>query len=200
MHGTRKKTETTNSSNKRGLRTLSEKGVLDVLQEFGLSRREAEAYIFLSKKGAQDVHSVSANLKMDRVQTYRTLKSLQEKGVVEATIESPTRFTSIPFEMLVQSLIKTRKSKLSNLETQKDNLIAYWKSLSMRPPEFPLAKFRVITEQRAIYEEIAKMVNESRQEILQLTTSSGVIQEDVVGTLDQIVDFHGKTETCISKF
>ena len=85
-----------------------------------------------------------------------------------------------------------RKTKVSQLETEKDALIAYWKSLSTRPPEFPLAKFRVLTEQRAVYQEIANMIKESQKEILQLTTSSGVIQEDLAGTLDQIIDFAQK--------
>jgi len=167
---------------------LSDKGIIDALQEFGLSKREAEAYIFLSKKGAQGVRSVATILRMDRVQVYRTLKSLQEKGVVEATLEAPTRFTAIPFETLIESLIKTRKSKVAELEAEKDSLIDYWKSLSSKTPEYPIAKFRVLMEQRGIYDEINRMLNQTKKEFLELTTGLGVVKEDLAGISDAIID------------
>jgi len=167
---------------------LSQESILKVLQEAGLSKREAEMYILLSKKGAQGVRSVAATLRMDRVQVYRTLKSLQEKGVIEATLEAPTRFTAIPFETLLESLIKTRKNKVAELDAEKDQLIAYWKSISAQTPEYPLAKFRVITEQRGIYDEIIRMLKETKKEFLELTTGSSLIKEDLAGISDAIMD------------
>jgi sugar-specific transcriptional regulator TrmB len=167
---------------------LSEEGIIQVLRDLGLSRREAEVYIFLSKRGAQGANQVSTNLKVERVQTYRALKSLQEKGVVEATLEAPTRFNAVPFDTLLNSLITTKKTEASQLETKKDTLITAWKSLSTRASEYPIAKFRVLADKRGIYEEIQNMVCSAKQEVLQLTTSLGVIQQEVAGILDAITE------------
>jgi hypothetical protein len=65
--------------------TLSEDRIVSVLQEQGLTRREAEIYIFLSKKGTQNVRFLSANLKIERVQAYRArveaLKMMKASGI-----------------------------------------------------------------------------------------------------------------------
>jgi len=127
-------------------------------------------------------------LKIERVQTYRALKSLQEKGIVEATLETPTRFSAVPFDGLLNSLITTRKSRIQELEAQREALANYWKNLSSRVTEYPLAKFRVITEKRAIYSEIEQMTQEAKEDLVKLTTSVGAIQEDLAGILDAIAD------------
>lgn len=161
---------------------------MKVLRDLGLSRREAEVYIFLSRRGPQGANSVSNVLKIERVQTYRALKSLQEKGIVEATLETPTRFSAVPFDTLLTSLITTRKSRISELEAQKQALVDYWKNLNSRVTEYPLAKFRVLTERRAIHSEIQRMSQEAKDEIVKLATSVSVIQEDLAGILDSITD------------
>jgi sugar-specific transcriptional regulator TrmB/CBS domain-containing protein len=166
---------------------LSEDHIVRVLQEQGLTRREAEIYLFLSKKGTQNVRFLSANLKIERVQAYRALKSLQEKGIVEATLEAPTRFTAAPFEILIDSYIKGRKAEVDKLQAQKDNLVAYWKSLSVREIDYPIPRFRILVDRNRIYEEVAHMIGETENTILELTTSTGIIQEDILGTLDHIV-------------
>jgi sugar-specific transcriptional regulator TrmB len=161
---------------------------MKVLRDLGLSRREAEVYIFLSRRGPQGANSVSTMLKIERVQTYRALKSLQEKGIVEATLETPTRFSAVAFDGLLNSLITTRKNRISELEAQREALASYWKNLSSRVTEYPLAKFRVLTEKRAIYSEIEHMTREAKEDVVKLTTHVGVIQEDLAGTLDTITD------------
>jgi sugar-specific transcriptional regulator TrmB/CBS domain-containing protein len=161
---------------------------MKVLRDLGLSRREAEVYIFLSRRGPQGAGSVSTMLKIERVQTYRALKSLQEKGIVDATLETPTRFSAVPFDGLLNSLITTRKSRILELEAQREALASYWKNLSSRVTEYPLAKFRVITEKRAIYSEIEHMTQEAKEDVVKLTTGVGVIQEDLAGILDAITE------------
>ncbi|HJX22873.1 MAG TPA: helix-turn-helix domain-containing protein [Candidatus Bathyarchaeia archaeon] len=167
---------------------MSEKRVIDILRELGLSRREMDVYFFLSKKGTQGVKSVSTNLKIERVQAYRMLNNLQEKGVIEATLETPVRFAAVPLARLIDSMINTKKSELSELELGKSEMTRYWETLSASGSELPVARFLVLTERRRIYDEIRHAFQESREEILELTSSAGVIQEDLAGIFDEMVD------------
>lgn len=160
--------------------------MVEVLRELGLSKRETEVYILLAKKGFQGVNSIATTLKMDRPQTYRALKSLQEKGVVEATIESPTRYAAISLETLIDSLVKEKKNAVEHLEADKQDLVAYWKSLTVEESEYPIARFQVVMTREGIYSKVARMVEESEKEILILTTSLGVIQEDMAGIFDKV--------------
>jgi sugar-specific transcriptional regulator TrmB/CBS domain-containing protein len=167
---------------------LDEKRLFEVLRDLGLSKREADIYVYLSRKGPQKAHSVAVHLDIDRAQMYRSLTSLQEKGIVELTIEAPKRYIAVPIESLLGSYINGKKSEVTRIETEKEDIINYFKSISTREPEYPMAKFQVITGKSGIHTKISEMVNQAQKEILSLTTSIGLIQEDISGILDTIVE------------
>ncbi len=166
---------------------MSEKDITKFLQALGLSKRETEVYIFLAKHGVQSTSLVSKKLKMERVQTYRTFKKLLEKGFIEATLERPTRFTVVPFERLVESFINAKKTEIKNLDEQKESLLASWQAISAPESEGTIAKFLVITGKKKIHSKMLNMVEESKKEVLVLTTSLGLIQEDIAGIFDEVI-------------
>jgi sugar-specific transcriptional regulator TrmB/predicted transcriptional regulator len=178
---------------------MSEDRIAKVLNELGLSRREAEIYVFLTKKGVRNAHSVSTSLKIDRVQIYRALKSLQDKGIVEATLETPTRFSAVSFDTLVTSHIMKKKGELAELEAKKEGLVADWRSLGVREEEYPLPRFKILMERNRIYDEVSRMIEETKNEILELTTGVGIIQEDIFGILDSIIAYTRKNPNIQAK-
>jgi len=167
---------------------LDERRLYEILRELGLSKREADIYLFLSRRGPQKAHSVAMRLNIDRAQTYRSLTSLQEKGIVELTIEAPTRYIAVPIEPLLESYIKGKKNEVARIEAERTDVINYFKSIRAKEPEYPMAKFQVITGKNGIYSKISEMVNQSNKEVLGLTTSLGLIQEDFAGILDTIIE------------
>jgi sugar-specific transcriptional regulator TrmB/predicted transcriptional regulator len=166
---------------------LSEKDITKFLQVLGLSKREIQVYMFLAKSGVQSTSFVAKRLKMERVQAYRTFKKLQEKGFIEATLERPTRFTIVPFENLLEAFINAKKSEIASLNEQKENLMTTWRSISAPESEYPVAKFSVITGKKKIHSKMQNMIEESKKEGLILTTSLGLIQEDIAGIFDTIL-------------
>jgi len=167
---------------------MSEKDILKFLQVLGFSKREIQVYMFLAKSGAQSTSFVAKRLKMERVQAYRTFKKLQEKGFIEATLERPTRFTVVPFESLMTSFIETKKSEIENLNEQKEALMTSWKTLSMPESDYAVAKFSVISGKKKIHVKMLNMIDEAQKEVHVLTTGLGVIQEDLGGVFDSVLD------------
>lgn len=167
---------------------MDDKRLYEILSELGLSKRKTDIYLFLSRKGLQKAQSIAAHLEIDRAQTYRLLRSLKQKGMVEETIESPTRYIAIPIENLIEAHLKDKKSKIANLEAEKTNIINYFKSISKKEAETPMAKFQVVTGRNGIYTKILQMVKQSKKEVAGLTTSLGLIQEDMLGILDMILE------------
>ena len=163
---------------------MSEKDVTKFLQILGLSKREVQVYMFLAKSGVQSTSFVAKRLKMERVQAYRTFKKLQEKGFIEATLERPTRFTIVPFEALVDSFISAKKNEISSLTDQKQNLITAWQSISAPESDYPVAKFSIITGKKKIHSKMLAMIEEAAEQVTVLTTSLGLIQEDIAGIFD----------------
>ena len=166
---------------------MSEKDVTRFLQILGLSKREIQVYMFLAKSGVQSTSFVAKRLKMERVQAYRTFKKLQEKGFIEATLERPTRFTIVPFEALVDNFINTKKNEVVNLNEQKQSLLTAWQSISAPESEYPVAKFSIITGKKKIHSKMINMIEESKSEVIVLTTALGLIQEDIAGIFDAAV-------------
>jgi sugar-specific transcriptional regulator TrmB/predicted transcriptional regulator len=166
---------------------MSEKDVTRFLQILGLSKREIQVYMFLAKSGVQSTSFVAKRLKMERVQAYRTFKKLQEKGFIEATLERPTRFTIVPFSALVDNYITAKKNEVVNLNDQKQNLLTAWQSISAPESEYPVAKFSIITGKKKIHSKMLNMIEESKTEVIVLTTSLGLIQEDIAGIFDAAV-------------
>lgn len=169
---------------------MDEKRLFEILRELGLSRREAEIYLFLWKKGPQKAYSVTAYLDIDRAQIYRSLTGLQEKGIVEVTIEAPTRYAATPIEPLIDSFIKTKKTEVAYLEGEKQEVVNHFKTINRieTEQEYPIAKLQVIVGKHGIYAKIGQMANEAKKEVLGLTTSLGLIQEDMAGVLDTIIE------------
>jgi sugar-specific transcriptional regulator TrmB/CBS domain-containing protein len=166
---------------------MSEKDVTRFLQILGLSKREIQVYMFLAKSGVQSTSFVAKRLKMERVQAYRTFKKLQEKGFIEATLERPTRFTIVPFSALVDNYITAKKNEVVNLNDQKENLLTAWQSISAPESEYPVAKFSIITGKKKIHSKMLNMIEESKSEVIVLTTSLGLIQEDIAGVFDAAI-------------
>lgn len=144
--------------------------------------------MFLAKSGAQSTSFVAKRLKMERVQAYRTFKKLQEKGFIEATIERPTRFTVVPFINLLESFIESKKVEVENLNTQKESLLTSWRTVSAPESDYTVAKFSVISGKKKIHAKMLSMIDEAKKSVSVLTTGLGVIQEDIGGVFDAIVE------------
>lgn len=173
---------------------MSEKDILKFLQNLGFSKREIQVYMFLAKSGAQSTSFVAKRLKMERVQAYRTFKKLQEKGFIEATLERPTRFTVVPFETLLESFIEAKKGEVNNLSAQKESLLTSWQSISAPESDYTVAKFLVISGKKKIHGKMQNMIDEAEKSVYVLTTGLGVIQEDIGGIFDEIIQASGKRD------
>ena len=167
---------------------VSEKEILKFLQNLGFSKREVQVYMFLAKSGVQSTSFVAKRLKMERVQAYRTFKKLQEKGFIEATLERPTRFTVVPFINLLESFIEAKKSEVESLSSQKESLLSSWQAVSAPESDYTVAKFSVISGKKKIHMKMLSMIDEAKKGVFILTTGLGVIQEDIGGVFDAVIE------------
>jgi len=165
---------------------LSEETIKKVLNEFGLTEREAEVYIFLAKHGVQKGGAISKQTRMPKALVYRILKSLEKKGVVESTLEFPARFTAAPFEAVLELNIKTKREEAALIEKRKSSLLEDWKNISKTGLEPELAKFVVIEGTRKIYRKIAEMVENTQNRLSAVSTVADLMRAEQFGVIDAI--------------
>jgi sugar-specific transcriptional regulator TrmB len=109
---------------------LSQERVFRTLVSFGLTRTDIKVYISLAKKGPQKGKDLRNSLSMQKQQLYPSLKSLQSKGVVTATIERPAIFSALPFEKVLDLLIKADIEEVQRMIQNKEELLSSWRSMA----------------------------------------------------------------------
>ena len=176
-----------------GEAVLSEENIKKILKDFGLTETEGKIYLFLARRGALKGTEIARRVKKDKAQVYHVLKSLQAKGLVEATLEAPIRFTTVPFEKVVESAIQAKRDEAARIENIKQELLDYWKNTSKAIPEAPLEKFLVIKGNKKIYPKIFQMIKETKTQLSAVLTVKGLLRADQFGLLDAAFNHPQKT-------
>ena len=165
---------------------MSENTVEEALHNFGLTEKETQIYIFLAKHGAQGAGKIASGTKTATAVIYRTLKALQRKGFAESTLESPVRYTAVPFENVLDSNIRGKQEEVRQMENSKRELLTDWSKISIGEPEYPLEKFAVIEGDSKIFAKIFKMVRETKSQLSTVATVTGLMRADRYGIFEAI--------------
>ena len=108
--------------------SLSLERVIKILEGFGFSKTDAEVYIFLAKRGPRNEIDLSRELKLTDKKLYFILKNLQSKGLVTATLEQSELFSAMPFEIVLDRLVKSRIQQASAIAENREEFLARWRS------------------------------------------------------------------------
>lgn len=171
--------------------TVTNKFVLEVLKNFGLTDKESEVYIYLAKSCIQKAGNISKRLRMHKAQVYRILRNLRIKGLVRSTFEVPMRFEAVPFERCLDLMIKAKKEESTFLEGKRDELVTCWNSINIECPAFHLGRFMIVEGRNNLYSMIFQMIERAEREVLGILDSLGLSQAVQMGLLDVLE----KTET-----
>jgi HTH-type transcriptional regulator, sugar sensing transcriptional regulator len=184
------------------VKRLSQGAIEEILRTFGLTKNEAELYVFLTKHGVLRCGEIAKRMKKHTAQIYRILKTLQNKGLVESTLEAPARFAAVSLETIIDQHIKAKHDEAALIEKTRNEVLTYWKSIRQPILEPSLEKFVVIEGDSKIYAKISQMVKETKNTLCIATTVRDISQADQFGVFDAIsihplkstVQFHVLTE------
>ena len=99
--------------------------VRTVLIGLGLSRSDAEIYVYLAKKGPLTVVDLSQALIYANRKITAGLRNLQTKGLVT---KDHVLFSALPFEAALELLIKIENKQAQALNERKEELITTWET------------------------------------------------------------------------
>jgi sugar-specific transcriptional regulator TrmB len=125
-------------------RDLGTASIISYLQDFGLNEKEAKIYYILSRLGAASASEISNASQFNRLQTYRSVKGLLDRGLLEISLERPRRYTPLKIDHAISLLQQEAENKILMLENKKPLLLQKWSEI----PDFPVSKaaytFRII--------------------------------------------------------
>jgi sugar-specific transcriptional regulator TrmB len=122
----------------------------------------------LAKKGMKKAIEIRKATKLTKQQLYPSLKRLQSKGIVSSTIEHPARFSVMPFETVLDLFIKAKIEETRTLQQSKAEILSNWQNLKIEDGKSE--KFTVIEGRSYIYSKIQHMIQETRNQIITITT------------------------------
>jgi len=166
--------------------------VFKTLTGLGFSEADAQVYVFLSKKGLQRGRDVAKALKMNKQQLYPCLKNLQSKGIVSVTLEHPARFSAVPFESVLDLFVKAKMDEAQRIQQSKADILSDWQSIVIGATDEASARFMVLEGRTSIYSKIQQMTQESKKQLLTMTTIPGLVQADQFGLFDSAYDHLSK--------
>ena len=106
--------------------------LLKTLVSLGLTEVDAEIYLLLAKEGSQQGRDIAGTLRLYKQQLYRSLKRLQKKGVVNASLEHPARFSAVSLEKVLDFLIDAKKEQALALQESKRELLSNWGAITKK--------------------------------------------------------------------
>jgi len=123
---------------------------IQILTELGLTSCEARVYIAIASMGTCTAKNISKSAKVTKPDVYRSLKTLQERALIEKIISSPTLFKALPVGESISLLLK-RKDKEYKLLREKSNQFkrSFKNSLIVPVPQESEQQFILISGKEA---------------------------------------------------
>ena len=163
---------------------MAQEPVIKALVNVGLTPMDSQVYLLLAKKGPLKGKEIFKALKINRQQLYRSLKNLQNKGIVSSTLERPARFSAISFENVLDMFIKSKADEAQRLQQNRSEILSLWQSAEISESVDASAKFMVIEGTNNIYLKVLRMINETQSQLSIITTVQGLLNASKFGVFD----------------
>lgn len=160
---------------------------------FGLTHREAKIYLHLARFGPKKANKIAEELNAHRTETYHALTSLQNKGIVTATIERPIRFIALSFKNAIDKIIKHEKERVRVAEKRSEHLFTLWRSLPDSVAEdAPINQFQIFEGLDQAYGKLDEMKQRVQAEIYIMGSKVSIARLYQHGFLDGLKRLAGR--------
>ena len=149
---------------------------MPLLEDYGITEEEARFYVGLLRIGTGKVSEISHYTNTDRVKGYKILENLRNQGFVTSTLSSPILFSANDPTTVFDELLKKKKSGIQRLEKNQARLIENLEKLKGHTVETNLPKLSVISGRDNIYNEIKKIIEDTKDELYLVTSTSDLIR------------------------
>lgn len=166
---------------------MSIEDTLSMLQSYGLTRTQAQIFIYLTRMGASSISSLAKALKTNRMNIHRNLKRMQDMGLINIIPGRPLRFLATPANIALDILLSAAKNRISEMESKYPQILDSLSKISSQQQEHAIeTKFRIHSGRRNVYAIIIQILEESKREVCILTTPNDLICLSLYGLDDAL--------------
>jgi sugar-specific transcriptional regulator TrmB len=155
---------------------------------FGLSEKEAQAYLHLLKYGPKTPSPLAKSLKTYREDVHRTLTSLIEKGMVRPSLDAPTVYSAVDLDTALESALQKQQSELHEMEERKRELQELSQQQRFRPSD-EVCTFKIIKSIKELIAISVPLLNSLQEEWLVAVPAVYTVIASVFGVNDVVLEF-----------
>jgi len=141
--------------------------VSQTLAQLGLSVLETRMYLALCNHQTLTAKELSILTKTSQPDTYRVLNNIRHKGLIEKTIETPSRFKAVPLDTGITFLLSRKKAEHDDLVGKSEFLIRSVKEKAV--DEKPLItiepQFNMIPQKEMVVKRIKEAIERSEKTV-----------------------------------
>lgn len=108
---------------------IGEEWLSKILKRLSFKNPDVEVYLSLTKNSNQTAGEIAKALKMNSRQVYRSLKTMQAKGIASMNAGHPANFSVLSFEQVLEAFIIENVEEAELIEKNKKEILAKWQSL-----------------------------------------------------------------------
>ncbi|MGZ4893121.1 MAG: TrmB family transcriptional regulator [Halobacteriota archaeon] len=166
-----------------------QQALVEKLEAFGLSSKEAHLYVILLKYGPKTTGELAKLLHSYRVDIYRLLETLTEKGMVEESVEKPTKYAAVAAEAALTEAMMQQAYELRRMEENRDQVLKLAQEyLSSEARADDLYTFKVIKGRSNTLAIMEQLVTTAETRIMFIASLTGLSILSTNGILEHCIN------------
>lgn len=145
---------------------LQEDEQIQILSKLGLTYLQAKTYLALAKLGKADVKTISRASKVARQDIYRIMPALQNMGLVEKIVASPTVYKVTPIKESLCTLLQNKTKECIELQMKMKDLFNNFQNkvddASLQDEE---QQFSIISSKRLLHKRLSEKDRKAQKSI-----------------------------------
>ena len=163
--------------------------LIEKLVESGLDEKHALLIIDLASQPPAKASEIGKRLGLSRMDAYNSLKKLQEKGLVKATLDKPIRFFGMTINEVFKQIIRTKEMDLRRINENLDSLnTSSNQAIISSSVNHDEDSFSVLKDRHTIHATIESIISEAEERIWLLLGKWGILHILRSGCIDSIND------------
>ena len=114
---------------------MSKERIVKALEQLGLSNTDTQIFLFLAKNGPHEMREIALALNLHEKKVHTSLKDLQGKSIIKASIQHPLEFMAVPFKEVIDLFIEIKREQAKAIQKNKEELISNWRKVMKEKSE-----------------------------------------------------------------
>lgn len=166
---------------------INNQDITQKLMEAGLDEKHAQLIIDMACQPPAKASEIGKRLGLSRMDAYNSLKKLQEKGLVKATLDKPIRFFGMTINEVFKQIIRTKEMDLRRMNENLDSLTSSGHfAIVSKQPNHDEDSFSVLKDRHTIHATIESIVAEAEDKIWLLLGKWGILHMLRSGCMDSV--------------